>query len=260
MMLLSKVCSFVTFATAAYASVQVQPWMPPGPYDSRGPCPMLNTLANHGYIAHNGRNISASQIETAFTKFLNIEAGFAAAAKAFSKAWGYDTFDLDDLNAPDILQHIASLTRDDYTSQHPHLKPSLLRIERLMADSPTSFINIDSIAKTRLRVESESMPNALSKNQINAALTEAAMVLVMMSDDSPDAEFNPPLSAYQGPKDRIRTWFEQERFPTEFGWSPSERTIKLADLNPAINGIMKSMEQQDNGKSARNAQKFSVEE
>lgn len=124
-----------------------------------------------------------------------------------------------------------------------------------MSDSPTSFINIDSIAKTRLRVESESIPNALSKNQMNAALFEAAMVLVMMSDQSPDAEFNPPLSAYQGPKDRIRAWFEQERFPTEFGWQPSARTIKLADLNPAIDGIIKSMQRQDN--SGRVAQKFS---
>ncbi|RFU80659.1 chloroperoxidase [Trichoderma arundinaceum] len=233
---------FVVFASAAYASVQVQPWMPPGPQDSRGPCPMLNTLANHGYI---GRNITATQIEDAFTKFLNIEAEFATAAKEFTRAWGHDHFNLDDLNAPDILQHIASLTRDDYTSQHPHLKPSLLRIELLLADSPTSFVNIDSIAKTRLRVQTESEPNALSDNQITAALTEAAMVLVMMSDHTPDATINPPLSAYQGPKDRIRAWFEQERFPLEFGWQPSKRMIKLADLEPAIKGIVKSMEQQE---------------
>jgi len=26
------------------------PFIPPGPNDIRGPCPMLNTLANHGYI------------------------------------------------------------------------------------------------------------------------------------------------------------------------------------------------------------------
>ncbi|KAL7942889.1 Chloroperoxidase [Trichoderma barbatum] len=257
-MFLSKAISIVVFATAAYANVQVQLWVPPGPNDSRGPCPMLNTLANHGYIPHSGRNITVSHIENAFTKFLNIEAGFATAAKDFAQAWGHDTFDLDDLNTPDILQHIASLTRDDYTSQHPHLKPSLLRIERLLADSPTSFINVDSIAKTRLRVESESMPNALSENQMNAALIEAAMVLVMMADRSPDAAVNPPLSAYQGPKDRIRAWFEQERFPTEFGWKPSARTIKLADLNPAIHGILKSMEKQEK-RPSRVAQKFPVE-
>lgn len=29
----------------------------PGPSDSRGPCPGLNTLANHGLINRNGKNI-----------------------------------------------------------------------------------------------------------------------------------------------------------------------------------------------------------
>ncbi|KAJ3567243.1 heme-thiolate peroxidase [Leucocoprinus birnbaumii] len=30
------------------------PYRPPGPNDMRGPCPGLNTLANHGYLPHNG--------------------------------------------------------------------------------------------------------------------------------------------------------------------------------------------------------------
>ncbi|KAK0625915.1 Chloroperoxidase, partial [Immersiella caudata] len=37
---------------------------PPTPSDTRGPCPMLNTLANHGYIPRSGRNITASDITT----------------------------------------------------------------------------------------------------------------------------------------------------------------------------------------------------
>lgn len=29
-------------------------WVAPGPNDIRGPCPGLNSLANHGYIPHSG--------------------------------------------------------------------------------------------------------------------------------------------------------------------------------------------------------------
>ena len=29
-------------------------FIPPGPSDLRGPCPALNAMANHGYIARNG--------------------------------------------------------------------------------------------------------------------------------------------------------------------------------------------------------------
>lgn len=77
------------------------------------------------------------------------------------------------------------------------------------------------------------------------------MTLTMMSDNSPDADLNSPPSAYKAPKDRVRMWFEQEKFPTEFGWRPSKRTIRLADMSPAIDAIVKSMKKQDqNGKVA----------
>ncbi|KAK0714739.1 Chloroperoxidase [Lasiosphaeris hirsuta] len=38
---------------------------PPGPTDIRGPCPMLNSLANHGYIPRHGRNVCAADVTAA---------------------------------------------------------------------------------------------------------------------------------------------------------------------------------------------------
>ena len=35
---------------------------PPPPDSARSPCPALNTLANHGYINRDGRNIYAGDI------------------------------------------------------------------------------------------------------------------------------------------------------------------------------------------------------
>ncbi|KAL6854520.1 Cloroperoxidase [Trichoderma novae-zelandiae] len=251
MFFFGTIISFTALATAACAGTrfpkpQIQRWVPPGPNDSRGPCPMMNTLANHGYLPHHGHNITATQIQNAFTQFLNVEAGFADPARDFAKAFGHDTFTLADLNTPGIIQHITSLTRDDYSPEQPHLIANPLRIERFLADSDTPFITVDSIAKTRLRLLKESEPRVLPDNQVTFTLFEAAMTLTMMADDSPNADSNPPPSAYQGPKDRIRTWFEQERFPTELGWKPSKRTIRLADMNPAIDAIVKSMEKQEN--------------
>ncbi|KAF5354419.1 hypothetical protein D9758_010764 [Tetrapyrgos nigripes] len=42
-------------------------WKAPGPNDLRGPCPGLNTLANHGFLPRDGRNINMPVI---------LEAGF----------------------------------------------------------------------------------------------------------------------------------------------------------------------------------------
>ncbi|KAK4210626.1 hypothetical protein QBC37DRAFT_428479 [Rhypophila decipiens] len=40
-------------------------YQPPEKTDTRGPCPMLNTLANHGLIPRSGRNIQAREITSA---------------------------------------------------------------------------------------------------------------------------------------------------------------------------------------------------
>jgi len=47
------------------------PYVPPGPGDIRGPCPGLNTLANHGYIPHNGV-ASPSQVLSAVQEGFNM--------------------------------------------------------------------------------------------------------------------------------------------------------------------------------------------
>ncbi|KAJ7171393.1 Chloroperoxidase [Mycena filopes] len=57
------------------------PFIAPGPNDQRGPCPAMNTLANHGYISRNGITtfeeiITAAQ--DAFNFDQNVIAGMAA--------------------------------------------------------------------------------------------------------------------------------------------------------------------------------------
>jgi hypothetical protein len=48
----------------------------PGPNDARSPCPGLNTLANHGYINRNGRNIQGSDIINAAQQVYSIAPRF----------------------------------------------------------------------------------------------------------------------------------------------------------------------------------------
>jgi hypothetical protein len=40
-------------------------YAPSGPNDVRGPCPLINCLANHGYINRSGRNIHANELNAA---------------------------------------------------------------------------------------------------------------------------------------------------------------------------------------------------
>ncbi|KAJ7261525.1 Chloroperoxidase [Mycena rebaudengoi] len=53
------------------------PYIAPGPNDQRGPCPGMNTLANHGYIPRNGI-ATFEQITLAQVEAFNLEVNFAA--------------------------------------------------------------------------------------------------------------------------------------------------------------------------------------
>jgi len=52
-------------------------YAPSGAGDKRSPCPLINSLANHGYIARNGQNIPASDLNAAMN-----EIGLSAALGA----------------------------------------------------------------------------------------------------------------------------------------------------------------------------------
>ncbi|KAF3089560.1 hypothetical protein TWF706_010417 [Orbilia oligospora] len=47
-------------------------WKHPEITDLRGPCPIINSLANHGFIARDGRNITADEIMKAFQEELGL--------------------------------------------------------------------------------------------------------------------------------------------------------------------------------------------
>ncbi|KAJ7595404.1 hypothetical protein C8J56DRAFT_1159892 [Mycena floridula] len=53
------------------------PYIAPGPNDQRGPCPAMNTLANHGYIPRNGV-ATFEQMTIAQMEAFNLERDFAA--------------------------------------------------------------------------------------------------------------------------------------------------------------------------------------
>jgi hypothetical protein len=74
---------------------------------------MLNTLANHGFLPHDGKVITENRTINALQTALNIDP--VLAEFLFQKALTTNptpnatTFDLDDLDAHDILEHDASL-------------------------------------------------------------------------------------------------------------------------------------------------------
>ncbi|KAK5995406.1 Chloroperoxidase-like protein [Cladobotryum mycophilum] len=242
-MLFTTLFTFAAAAVASPVSRDIRPWKAAGPGDSRGPCPMVNTLANHGYLPHNGRNISVEQFGEAVQAATNLEALFGSGtARIFANGWGHDVFDLEDLHTPGLLQHVSSLTRDDSKPGAMKPVPNPNRIARMFADSPSKYVTIDTVATTRIRDEKASLPATMNESQTKASLLEGALVAtLMMEGPIPAAATMPKKEQFFAPKDRVKVWLSEERFPTELGWGPSVRRVLVVDLLPPVKYLNDTM-------------------
>ncbi|KAG0769710.1 hypothetical protein G6F57_002712 [Rhizopus arrhizus] len=101
--------------------------------DLRSPCPMVNTLANHGFLPRDGRDVKPSDIYNVLS-LLRIPPVFSVGIIAFAYSkyneavpdkhslsqFGFtDKINLNQLSVYDVLEHDVSLTRHD-TALPPH--------------------------------------------------------------------------------------------------------------------------------------------
>jgi hypothetical protein len=101
---------------AGHAVAQMIPasgqFIPPTASDSRSPCPLLNTLSNHGFMARNGLNISISEMVRAMDVALNLDPSLTqpiVELGATTSTTGINgTMNLEDLNQHRGKLHVPS--------------------------------------------------------------------------------------------------------------------------------------------------------
>jgi len=180
-----------------FAQVRTQdapgPWVAPATTDQRSPCPVLNTLANHGAINHNGQGITSDNLVTAFEKILGCSKLFANAfaIAAFSRFnISGKTLDLGILTRPlesGGIEHLASLSRPDvrpWVQANPAPTPDVQRINTwltaigkkpLDASHDTDIISVSDMAKVRKTIEATDA-TAKAADKLVAAV-EACLLL-----------------------------------------------------------------------------------
>ncbi|KAJ7210724.1 Chloroperoxidase, partial [Mycena pura] len=114
-----KASLILAAASLAYGSTGHQDdheWRAPTATDVRSPCPGLNTLANHGYLPRNGKNISIPMMLDAALEGFNLGPDSIIQAAKFGLLSGNapTTLDLDALALHSLIEHDASLSRGDF--------------------------------------------------------------------------------------------------------------------------------------------------
>lgn len=115
-------------------------YVPPKDGDSRSACPMLNAMANHGILPHDGKNITFKELNVKVRQTFNFAPSFCFfvpkfAADFLNRSYWSDHFDLAELNLHNAIEHDASLTREDAALASDQGKPDLKLVDDLLREA-----------------------------------------------------------------------------------------------------------------------------
>ncbi|KAL0948793.1 hypothetical protein HGRIS_008923 [Hohenbuehelia grisea] len=190
------------------------PFVRPKAGDDRSPCPALNTLANHGYLPHNGRGISHSQL------FNSLREGFGLShTLATLLTFGSYTLlrqapplSLLDISRHGGVEHNCSLAHRDIMQvdyEYPPMNLDSCLMQKLVAESQDGeFLDVEDVARARVRRESAPEYKNAPLDALHAEIARGEMSLVLgIFGDGKRISL-----------DVLKDWFENERFPE--GWKP----------------------------------------
>ncbi|KAL2850260.1 Peroxidase, family 2-domain-containing protein [Aspergillus pseudoustus] len=202
---------------SSQAALDFDQWHPAGPGDLRCGCPAMNSLANHGFINHNGSNITASTVIPLMQEIFHLSEELATIVTGFAllatdnPASGI--FNLDMLNRHNIFEHDASLTRKDvyfggdgHTIDPPSLKKFLNHFKG------KKWIDLNDAAAARYARVLESRAKNPTFYYLNQQMLTGYAETIKYFRTMVDPRSNRTSAEF------VRILFSEERLPVKEGW------------------------------------------
>ncbi|KDQ08568.1 hypothetical protein BOTBODRAFT_138825 [Botryobasidium botryosum FD-172 SS1] len=198
--------------------------------DSRSPCPALNTLANHGFLPRDGKNISALQLIRAQRTIYNISlplASILAVGGILFCGHFPGKLDLQELAKHGRIEHDASLVHSDASSGDTITVDHSL-LEELLRDSTDGRgLSLQDFAKARVRRQQHLPGRKLDGIHEKFACGESVLAhAVFCGGDAVHGE---------APLDQLRVWLGRERLPE--GWVGPQESFGILGASKGIQAI-----------------------
>ncbi|CCG82228.1 Putative uncharacterized protein [Taphrina deformans PYCC 5710] len=183
----------------------------------------LNSLANHGILPRNGKGLTLPLLNAALLEGYNVGNDFSTTIGGVGLLSSPNplagSFDLDNLDLHNLIEHDSSLSRDDYYFGDNHSFNNGKWQEVLAFVKGGENFNITSAAKAKYhRLQEQTALNpTLTYTPLQFILSygETSLYLSVMGD---------PITGV-APVSYVRSFFEQERLPYELGWTkPATQT------------------------------------
>ncbi|KAI4933280.1 hypothetical protein J4E85_003685 [Alternaria conjuncta] len=239
------IASTATLASARpqYDAAPADPhaWMAASPNDFRGPCPMLNTLANHGFLPRDGRNFTQENVVKGLKDGLNFNASLGALmwqqAVIANPEPNATFFTLEQLNVHNVLEHDASLTRTDAAFGNNHVFNE-------------TVYNVSKQWWTEEVVTAKMLANSKIFRQLESRATNPNYTFTASTEEFSLGEVAAPIIAFgsldEGTVNRtlmetckivernvgleVNLKAENERLPNDLGWTKKSDEITLMNI------------------------------
>ncbi len=226
---------FIVAATMISQSIQQDfpEWQAPGEGDVRSPCPFINTLANHGLINRNGKDVNLYEMVTIlsvtfdgapplfqFLADLAVSLNFTTVDED-----GIVRMDIDELFAHNTMEHDASFFRaDHFFGEEDSKLVDLGLLDALLSVNPDSdVLTFEDLATFQYQRVIDSRTNNpevnVNEGQGTSFSAQATLFLVLGQD--------PDLAFVQ--KDRLDELLRFERLPEGYVNGTVEPSDVLAE-------------------------------
>jgi len=222
---------------------------PPQEGDVRSVCPALNTMANHGYIARDGKNLSAMDIVRGLQACYGLST-FCAMFLSFVGylvLWKFGRISLHEIGKHNAVEHDASLVHHDTSEGQTFapieidhslvdllvsdVKPSSAEIDESPDPNAKFLMNYEDVARARVRREAECKP----VDGLHAEIARGEMAIILgVWEVKTDDKVGIPV-------DYFKQWIGEERLPD--GWKPdhSQGLLNVIHRSLQIKGAMNQM-------------------
>jgi hypothetical protein len=189
--------------------------------DSRCSCPALNAMANHGIISRDGKNIAFTEMNHKIRTTYNFAPTFCLFVPNFSaeylkKNYSKDTFNLQDLDKHNEIEHDGSLTREDVYHSPDQSKIAVPLIEELLANVSGKD------AEGNTLMTPKDLSASLSQRYADAKATNPEFTTSFDHRMFGASNASTMLTIFGGRVDDLRTVLLEERLPD--GWQSRVRT------------------------------------
>ncbi|KAF5392876.1 hypothetical protein D9757_000869 [Collybiopsis confluens] len=204
-------------------------YVPPGDGDSRSACPMLNAMANHGILPHDGKNITFTTLSETVHSTYNFAPSFCYFAPNYiagilKRDYSKDTFDLADLSVHNGIEHDASLTREDTFHQPDQGKPHLPFIEELLSMASGKNPKIKGDDPKAVLLTSDDLARYSAKRRIEAKEHNPEFSMAIQHRMFGSSNSSTLLRICGGRVSDLRSFLIEERIPQ--GWESVVRARK----------------------------------